>query len=116
MREIKFRYRVQSPISKKIEMFHWTLKHMELFTTFHWTVLSRDQYTELKDKNKVEIYENDIVSKHGVKYYVKWITNGYKLCTLKCKNNEYICELSFQLDNIIVIGNIYKTHELLEEK
>ena len=75
------------------------------------------QYTGLKDKNGVEIYEGDIVKEP---YYVDE-NNGFLILKVIFKEGEYLGEIlnkkGFGLQRLTiykeVIGNIYENHELL---
>lgn len=71
------------------------------------------QYTGLKDKNGVEIYECDIV----------WDAHTEEHGEVIFKSGEYLCEwethsdsLSNELDDIEIAGNIYEHPELLERE
>lgn len=67
------------------------------------------QYTGLKDKNGIEIYEGDIVEWRNKHWYKVYFENG---CY---KADGYELE-SYAKEEIKIIGNIYENPELLEQK
>ena len=69
------------------------------------------QYTGLKDKNGIRIYECDIV-KHGRELdYIDIVEYG-NCCFYTSLSSDWLSDC----ENIEVIGNIYENQELLEDK
>ena len=146
MREIKFRAydKVNNIMMYNAQMMHdysYYDKYMISEYIYNGSILSRGSfysmildkniilmpYTGLKDKNKKEIYEGDIlnifeVSENDTKEYisvVKFIESGF----LVTEPNEcqvplaafHNLDKTYPLFEIEVIGNIYENPELLEE-
>lgn len=82
-----------------------------------WKLIGRDQFTGLKDKNKTEIYEGDIV-----KFKTLDVTDESDKPTLEWIEKVEFREGSFMVNTFYldrdneIIGNIYENPELLKEK
>ena len=128
MREIKFR----AWDKEEQEMLCWDkFFHFDIAQVFEskgsWGLYPM-QYTGLKDKNGVEIYEGDIVeaNSQGIKgtFEVKWRQEGSPSWILfpawQSSQMWYLhaveTEKGYYKDNVTVIGNIYENPELLKEE
>ena len=77
------------------------------------------QYTVLKDKNGVEIYEGDIVFDRWVNEYTPVFQNGIYMAYNPKNLMQNDPSTQFNIiwkDGCEVIGNIYENPELLETK
>lgn len=125
MREIKFRAWVISKATNKSWMNHEIEfvggKINDIFASkgSSFADITYLQYTGLKDKNGVEIYEGDIVKGVDFKLHAeyvsqaKWHKNGYWYAFNK--DGKGIGFLN-NIELLEVIGNIYENPELLSNQ
>ena len=90
---------------------------------YEWNQVELMQYTGLKDKNGVEIFEGDCFKDCDGKRNVVTFKNGGFGCAGKLLINYHTKEsittheplINYVLDSAEVIGNIYENPELLKE-
>ena len=106
MREIKFRVWHRGNM---INLVPPSFDGQDLVSEEDWIVM---QFTGLKDKNGVEIYENDVIQDdYGYNYKVEFI-EGRFMPLVQVKEG-YNCIDRYDERNFEVIGNIYENPELL---
>ena len=106
----QFKFRAFNNVSKKMYYEH------KVGDVFRWQnegqVQVIMQYTGLRDKNGVEIYEGDIVQHMAWDYPFKIIFNQEKarfVCEMRTGLTSYI-----STENLEVIGNIHQNQDLLK--
>lgn len=91
-------------------------------TSFEVVPETVGQYTGMKDKNGVRVFEGDIIITDN-----KWKNQGYSVVKYSDENTAFVLEcqhsgemlgepfgMNYFSNNIEVIGNIYDNPELLE--
>lgn len=118
-REMEFRAWLKT---QKTMRYNVSIHAGQIFTGYCWIPFDNNvelmQYTGLKDKNGVKIFEGDIFTWGSTLYQVIYADFGFKVKYVKGHNEAYLYD--FQLnyfeenDEIEVIGNIYEDEDLLD--
>ena len=118
MRKIKFEYGFESVngIIKKLYYLHEIPNIKEKCDVWNrLPIVYTRQYTGLKDKNGVEIYEGDKLLINGLsdyintEYVVEWGFSGFRVMGKQNIQNQSFPNVTF----IEVIGNIHENQELI---
>ena len=111
MREIKFRY-VDKSKGIIPDDYYWIedLYNQQVLTHSDYLL----QYTGLKDKNGVEIYEDYIVKSGDSIFVIKWVNCGF-VGLRNGKHDHDIVSHKLYTHAFEVIGNTYENPELLEK-
>ena len=117
MREIKFR--AWNKYMNDMSEVTWISKRQAEVNGFSRSSLDDleiMQYTGLKDKNGVEIYESDLIEDGFGIGHVEYVENrcAFRINFNNGKAKWFIDYLHSEMRLIEVIGNIYENPELLE--
>ena len=113
MRQIKFRawHKTGEAMMPDVKNVH------TLNSEFQNDNLIFMQFTGLKDRNGVEVYEGDLVKKDDDKFVKAGVVSFIHGCWMVAsKSGEQYFNLHWHLSQVEVIGNIHQNPELLEQK
>jgi len=111
MREIKFRAWIPKPSESYMYYSIECTTLEEFFSRVEFADYDIMQFTGLKDKNGVDIYEGDIVkTKFGSIYNVDFVGGCFILAVKEIEYYSFTKNIAKQLE---VIGNIYENPELI---
>lgn len=142
-REIKFRVRDNNKKFIEELAYPWVMINDEILniiTGEKWENVELMQFIGAKDKNRIEIYEGDIVgweypyhdmhhksdkifgvvewNEHNCGFEVRQLTEGFYEygCGSRARLKFYGADRIFEFDDLEVVGNIYDNPEFLAKQ
>lgn len=116
-REIKFRAWIKKykRMSEVTSLFPRKKSLQCTFDRYTFDEVELMQYTGLKDKNGVEIYEGDIVHLWGGEYAQGFYEYDEKIAIENLIIDGYFIIEYLQTGNVEVIGNVFENGDLLND-